>query len=105
MLGRGGGLGQVGALAAAAGVSRAPSYLAKLLNAADCGLMHRGTRDVFNCSAMNLCISSATYKYKDYCDKYRTIIVTYLAMTLAQNNPNSNELYCENIYTEFRNAV
>lgn len=40
----------------------AASYLAKLLNAADCGLMHSGTRLVFNCSAMNLCISSAIGK-------------------------------------------
>lgn len=35
------------------------SYLAKLLNAADWGLMHNGTLLVFSCSAMNLCISSA----------------------------------------------
>lgn len=37
---------------------RRPSYLAKLLNAADWGLMHNGTLLVFNCSAINLCISS-----------------------------------------------
>lgn len=37
---------------------RRPSYLAKLLNAADWGLMHNGTLLVFSCSAMNLCISS-----------------------------------------------
>lgn len=34
-------------------------YLAKLLNAALWGFMHSGTRPVCNCSAMNLCISSA----------------------------------------------
>lgn len=36
------------------------AYLAKLLNAADCGFMQSGTRDVFSCSAINLCISSET---------------------------------------------
>lgn len=36
------------------------TYLAKLLNAADCGFMQSGTRDVFSCSAINLCISSET---------------------------------------------
>lgn len=36
------------------------AYLAKLLNAADCGFMQSGTRVVFNCSAINLCISSET---------------------------------------------
>lgn len=40
---------------------RSPTaYLAKLLNAADCGFMQSGTRDVFSCSAINLCISSET---------------------------------------------
>lgn len=34
------------------------THLAKLLKAADCGLMQSGTRPVCNCSAMNLCISS-----------------------------------------------
>lgn len=38
---------------------RAAPYLAKLLNAADCGLMQSGTLDVWSCSAMNLWISSA----------------------------------------------
>lgn len=42
-------------------VDVAAPYLAKLLNAADCGLMHSGTRDVCSCSAMNLCISSETF--------------------------------------------
>lgn len=41
---------------------RRPSYLAKLLNAADWGFMQRGTLLVFNCSAINLCISSVTNK-------------------------------------------
>lgn len=36
------------------------TYLAKLLNAADCGFMQSGTRAVFSCSAINLCISSET---------------------------------------------
>lgn len=35
------------------------TYLAKLLKAALCGLMHSGTRPVCSCSAINLCISSA----------------------------------------------
>lgn len=39
----------------------AAPYLAKLLNAADCGLMQSGTLDVCSCSAMNLCISSETF--------------------------------------------
>lgn len=38
------------------------AYLAKLLNAADCGFIQSGTRDVFSCSAINLCISSETEK-------------------------------------------
>lgn len=42
-------------------------YLAKLLKAADCGLMHNGTRLVFSCSLMNLCISSATLYSNRYC--------------------------------------
>lgn len=44
---------------------RRPSYLAKLLKAADCGLMQSGTLLVFSCSAINLCISSVI-KEKQY---------------------------------------
>lgn len=41
------------------------THLAKLLKAADCGLMQSGTRPVCNCSAINLCISSVERKIKD----------------------------------------
>lgn len=42
--------------------SRVSSYLAKLLNAALCGFIHNGTRPVWSCSAINLCISSAKHR-------------------------------------------
>lgn len=50
----------------------AAPYLAKLLNAADCGLMHSGTRDVCSCSAMNLWISSAEFRceHNVYTDEF-----------------------------------
>lgn len=52
------------------GCGEAAPYLAKLLNAADWGLMQRGTRDVCSCSAMNLWISSGMWEVVVLRDSY-----------------------------------
>lgn len=56
------------------------AYLAKLLNAADCGFMQSGTRDVFSCSAINLCISSETDNVVTLGEYRRTVWVPLLGV-------------------------